>query len=210
MNDKNKKIAEKLHQKAIKLDDEGKIADAINLYNEALTYDPNRSTTYYNLGLIYKYKCEWELSFEFNRKALEIKPDDEASIWNFAIAATALKKWDVARNAWIKYGIKLKSNEGPVEEDFGITPIRLNPFTEGEVVWARRICPARAKIESIPLPESGFQYADIVLHDGALLGHVSLTTLNIACLTHFPFMKDQNLKHIQVKLLHRQKTLCFN
>jgi hypothetical protein len=35
-----------------------------------------------------------------------------------------------------------------------------------EVVWATRLCPARARIENVPLPESGHRRGDVVLHDG--------------------------------------------
>jgi hypothetical protein len=49
--------------------------------------------------------------------------------------------------------------------------VRLNPDGEAEVVWARRICPVRARIESIPFSNSGIAFGDIVLHDGAPVGH---------------------------------------
>jgi hypothetical protein len=55
--------------------------------------------------------------------------------------------------------------------DFGMTPVRLNPDDSGEVVWATRIDPVRARIDSIPYKESGFRYGDVVLHDGAAVGY---------------------------------------
>jgi hypothetical protein len=62
-----------------------------------------------------------------------------------------------------------------VDEDtagnVGPSPIRINPNTEGEIVWATRICPARAVINNIPYPESGHRYRDIVLNDGAPNGY---------------------------------------
>jgi hypothetical protein len=72
---------------------------------------------------------------------------------------------------WVENGIEVDANEGPINLDFGITPIRLNADGDGEVVWARRIDPVRAKIGSIPLPESGFCRGDVVLHDGAAVGY---------------------------------------
>ena len=60
---------------------------------------------------------------------------------------------------------------GPVAYPCGHTPIRLNPETKPEVVWADRIDPARAVLRSIPLPESGFLYGDLVLNDGAPVGY---------------------------------------
>jgi hypothetical protein len=48
--------------------------------------------------------------------------------------------------------------------------VRLNPDAHGEVVWARRIDPARAQIINVPLPTSGFRWGDVVLNDGAVEG----------------------------------------
>lgn len=56
---------------------------------------------------------------------------------------------------------------GPIEANYGLTPIRLAPTTRGEVVWCDRIDPARAIIRNVPLPESGHLYGDLLLHDGA-------------------------------------------
>src|SRR5262249_27274744 len=57
------------------------------------------------------------------------------------------------------------------EDDFGLAPVRLNADGEAEVVWARRIDPVRARLDNIPFPDSGFRYADLVLHDGAPVGY---------------------------------------
>ncbi|MBV1776432.1 tetratricopeptide repeat protein [Burkholderiaceae bacterium DAT-1] len=167
----NKRKAQNLHQSAQELHDKGDEDGALNLYKQAISLQPDKSESYYNIGLIYKYRSEWENSLEYNAKAYQISPDDEAARWNLAIAATALRKWDIARKAWEDNGIKLTGTSGPIEMNFGITPIRLNPDSTGEVVWAQRIDPVRAVIQNIPLPESGFHFQDIVLHDGAAVGY---------------------------------------
>lgn len=162
--------ARKLHAAAQKFSDEGRDDEALELYFEAVTLVPGKSESYYNIGLIYKYRGEWELSLKYNKLANELCPEDEAARWNLAIAATALRDWDVARAAWIQSGIRLAGESGPIEMNFGITPVRLNPDDAGEVVWATRIDPVRARIDSIPYMESGFGHGDIVLHDGAPVG----------------------------------------
>jgi tetratricopeptide (TPR) repeat protein len=165
-----KKRAQKLHAKAQQLSDEGYDSEALELYFQAITLDPEKSESYYNIGLIYKYRGEWELSLKYNKLANDLCPEDEAARWNLAIAATALRNWDIARAAWIQNGIRLDGESGPIEMNFGITPVRLNPNDAGEVVWATRIDPVRARIDSIPFIESGFRHGDIVLHDGAPVG----------------------------------------
>lgn len=165
-----KKRAQKLHAEAQQLSDEGHDAEALELYFEAIILDPEKSESYYNIGLIYKYRGEWELSLKYNKLANDLCPEDEAARWNLAIAATALRNWGIARAAWIQNGIRLDGDSGPIEMNFGITPVRLNPDDAGEVVWATRIDPVRARIDSIPFIESGFRHGDIVLHDGAAVG----------------------------------------
>ena len=66
--------------------------------------------------------------------------------------------------------MKLEPGAGPIEDNFGMAVVRLDPDGEGETVWARRICPVRARIENVPFPESGRAWHDIVLHDGAPMG----------------------------------------
>jgi tetratricopeptide (TPR) repeat protein len=167
----NKKRAQKYHQEAQLLSDEGKDSEAIGLYLKAIELDPEKSETFYNLGLIYKYRNEWQLSLKYNRRANELAPDDEAARWNLAIAATALRQWDIARLAWKQNGIELEGDGGPINMNFGITPVRLNPEGDGEVVWGTRIDPVRVRIDSIPYVDSGFKYGDIVLNDGASVGY---------------------------------------
>ncbi|MEW5854712.1 MAG: tetratricopeptide repeat protein [Myxococcota bacterium] len=152
------------------LSGDGRDDDALRLYEQVLSLDPTRSTTLYNMGLVHKYRRNWESSLFYNMKAHELAPGDEAARWNLAIAATALHRWDLARATWRKCGIQLDGGDGPIEMNLGMTPVRLNPDDKGEVVWATRIDPVRARIANIPFPESGFRAHDVVLHDGAPVG----------------------------------------
>jgi hypothetical protein len=167
----NKKKAQKFHEQGQALSDDGKDMEAIRAYLKAIELDSSKSESFYNIGLIYKYQSEWDKSLEYNSKAYELDPEDESARWNLAIAATALRKWEIARRAWLDNGIELAGESGPIDMSFGMTPIRLNPHDSAEVVWATRIDPVRAKIDSIPYKESGFKYGDIVLHDGAAVGY---------------------------------------
>lgn len=163
--------ARKLHAEGQALSESGDQDGALARYNEALALDPARPETHYNIGLIYKYRRQWRESFASNQRAVELAPDDEAANWNLAIAATALRDWTVARRVWILLGVKIAPGEGPIEDDFGSTPVRLNPDGDAEVVWARRVCPVRARVVNVPWPESGFRHGDILLHDGAAVGY---------------------------------------
>lgn len=182
----NKEKAYELHEKAEVLMGENQDDEALELLLEAVLLDSSAWASFYDIGLIYKYRQDWEKSLEYNLKAFDIEPDDEAVCWNTAIAATALEKWDIARKVWQHLGIDVGDGQGEILQNFGQTPVRLNPDDDGEVVWATRVCPVRAQINNIPFPDSGFGYQDIVLHDGAGVGErvvngMTFPVFNVFC-----------------------------
>jgi TPR repeat protein len=161
-----------LNAQAMELHEAGRVKEAIRLYRRAARVDPRWAAPLYNLGLLFKNERAWKKSLEMNRRATAIDPGHQEAWWNLGIAATALGHWDVARQAWRGYGINLADGgEGPVECPCGFGPIRLNPRGDAEVVWAYRIDPARARLASIPFPESGHGWGDVVLNDGAPTGY---------------------------------------
>jgi hypothetical protein len=162
--------ARKLHSEGQARSAAGDEEGALARYRSALELDASRPETLYNIGLIYKYRRAWPESLEFNARASALAPNDEATLWNLGIAATALRNWDTARRSWNTLGIDVGESTGPIEADFGRTPVRLNPDKNAEVVWADRIDPVRARVINIPFAESGFRYGDLVLHDGAPVG----------------------------------------
>ena len=75
------------------------------------------------------------------------------------------RDWASAHWAWARcLGIDVGDGDVPTA-DFGLCPVRLNPDADAEVVWGVRIDPCRARLESVPLPESGHRWHDVVLHD---------------------------------------------
>jgi len=162
---------QELLEQAGNLSDEGKKTEAVALYEQVIQLSPDWSVPYYNLGLLYKYDCQWEKSFYYNQKAVELAPDEEAGWWNLGIAATALKKWRLARQSWNFFGLDYELNDDEPTEAIGRSPVRINPEDEAEVVWCNRLDPARAIIENIPLPTTGHRLGDMVLNDGAPMGY---------------------------------------
>lgn len=171
--------AASLHAAGVECSETGNEDGAIENYQKALTLEPKRGDTLYNLGLIYKYRGDWAKSFEFNRRAREFQPSDEATLWNLAIAATALRDWRTAREVWRTLKIITEDGEGPINQDRGQTPVRVNPDGVAErvenrpveVVWSDCLCPVRSRITNIPTGATGFRYGDVVLHDGAPVGY---------------------------------------
>lgn len=141
------------------------------MYREALRLDPALKEAWFDLGLICKWQRRWEEAFECNLRAAELEGEraGEPAWWNLGIAATALREWETARRAWTAYGVPTAAGVGPIEDDFGVGPVRLDG--NAEVVWGRRIDPARIRIMSIPFPQSGHRWCDVVLHDGVPNGY---------------------------------------
>jgi tetratricopeptide (TPR) repeat protein len=166
-NDDIEDPVDRLLDEAQALDD---LEAAMPLYERALAIDSERAAVHYNIGLVHKYRGAWSQSLHHNRRASDLQDDHEAAHWNMGIAATALRDWAAAREAWRRVGIPLEDGEGPIQDDFGIAPVRLNPHGDGEVVWGLRIDPVRVVIGNIPYPASGFRAGDVVLHDGAPAG----------------------------------------
>lgn len=165
-----KEELDKLFDQAIAFKDNDESDKAIEIYRKILAEKEDWHAVNYNLGLIYKYKLDWEKSFKYNARAVEIKPEEEASQWNLGIAATMLKKWKIARKCWNYFGSEYEDSDEDPAGDRGMSPIRINPDGEAEVIWARRIDPARAIIKSIPFPESEHRFGDLILNDGASFG----------------------------------------
>jgi hypothetical protein len=168
---KRREKAAVLNRRAIQLEKRGQRHEAIALYRKAALLAPSWSTPLYNLGLLYKRDRQWKQSLRYNRLATTVDPANEAAWWNLGIAATALGRWQLARKAWRGFGIDIPRGRGPLDFPCGFGPIRLHPDGEAEVVWAYRLDPARACLASIPFPESGHRWRDVVLNDGAPTGY---------------------------------------
>ena len=160
-----------LQQRAAEAYEAGHLQEARQLYGRLVELRPEGEAFHFRLGVAHKYLRDWPASLACNLRALELGEEhDEGASWNAGIAATALGDWAQARRQWQACGIDIDPGQGPIEEDFGPIGLRLNPWSGSETVFARRIDPARACIENVPMFASGHRYGDIVLHDGAQVG----------------------------------------
>lgn len=141
---------------------------------------------WFEAALESKARRDWPATAERNERALALFTEEDArefgganpAAWNLGIAATALGDWPTARRAWRAYGIDIAEGTAPIDADFGVAPVRLNPdrpslpdqalpaYGDTEVVWCWRRSPAHAVISSVPLPASGHRFRDVLLHDG--------------------------------------------
>jgi len=171
-----RRAASQANERGRALAEDGRYAEAVPHYLEAVRLAPSWASAWFNLGIAYKHTADFAGSLRASERALAIDRESagEGAIWNLGIAATALGDWSKARQAWRDFGLTVPDGDGPIEMMEESTPIRLNPKGEAEVVWSVRIDPARARLRSIPLPSSKHRYDDLVLHDGAPNGYRKL------------------------------------
>ena len=163
--------ARALRERAYELFDAGGLRAADDAFARVIERQPDDAALHYMRGLACKYLRDWSASLQHNLRAQALETEfDPASAWNAAIAATGCGDWEQARRQWSRCGIEIAAGEGPINADFGIACVRLNPWADGETVFVQRIDPVRARLLNVPLPESGHRFADIVLHDGASTG----------------------------------------
>ena len=162
---------EHVHNRAYAAVDNGDLETAARDFATLLQHHPDNPFYHYMRGLAGKYQMDWSSSLQHNLQAIALSEEfSQAQHWNAAIAASALGDWKTARGLWSACNIPLPEGDGPIEGDFGVAAVRLNPWQGAETVFMRRIDPVRARLLNVPLPESGHRFGDIVLHDGAPTG----------------------------------------
>jgi hypothetical protein len=172
-------------------DEAGDLPTAQAAAEEVTRLAPQWYVGWFDAALLSKARGDWQEAVERNRRAVALFDAEVAerfdginpAAWNLGIAATALGDWATARSAWQTYGLgEFADSDQPLDNDLGTTPLRLNPDRPAlphqvlcdhgatAVVWAWRRSPAHGVISSVPLPESGHRFRDVVLHDGAPSG----------------------------------------
>lgn len=182
---------------------------------------PGSFFAWYEAGLHAKARRDWSQSATWNERAMALFGEevatefggDNPAAWNLGIAATATGDWATARRAWTAYGIDgLADDPGPIDVNFGQVPIRLNPdrpslslqvvpqFGTTEVVWCWRRSPAHAVIASVPLPESGHRFRDVLLHDGEPRGSRRIGDRDVSVFDELEKLHDSGLPTWQAQV----------
>lgn len=168
--------------RAFSLIDDGRYEDAGALLTRAADLEPWLSESWFNLALLHKFRHDWERARMAGLRAVALLEKDVGAPdwWNLGIAATALQDWTLAHRAWQAYGLGVPAGPATAGEPLGMklggAAVRLSPEGEAEVVWGRRLDPARIEVQNIPLPSSGRRWGEVVLHDGVPRGERTTIT----------------------------------
>ncbi len=138
---------------------------------------PGDTALQFALGVVCKLAGEWSESAAAFEAVLRQRPDERSAWWSLGIARTALSDWAGARAAWQALGFTLPGDAGDFASAGAPTPVRL-PAAPGaparyEVVWGRRLCPARVRLEGLPRFPHLADHGDVVLVDGVAVGETA-------------------------------------
>ena len=107
------------------LQDQGKEADAIFMYNQAIAEDENDYKAYYNLGNIYLNEEKPYLAIEQYKKVLKINPEYPYAYYNMGCAYIKAGELKKAKNAFIS-AIELKNTEADFHYNLAYVYKKLN------------------------------------------------------------------------------------
>lgn len=156
--------AQLLFRTAYQYEQLGDVYHAVKLYRKAIKVAPRFAAPYFQLCKIYKHRKEWKPTLHYGLKTLECS-DHYPSVWNFvAAAATALGKSKVLVRA-LPYLAKAALQNRKV------IPVQISHGSFKEIVWAKPLHPLKARIISIPHPNSRRRFGEIILHDWHPIGY---------------------------------------
>lgn len=157
---------------------------------------PGEVSAIFHLMICAKMRLAWDEALSWlelldQSRAINTEtPHEPAVEWNRGILAVAQRDWVLARKAWAKVGFSFPDLEGqPQDSDYAtpgeLSPIRIKINLEtvessqgqlprSEVVWGRRIGPARVELTGIPYYHPTIRSGDILLIDGVQEGKVDL------------------------------------
>src|SRR5690242_7952776 len=154
---------------AFEAEDWDQAADLLEKAARADPDGPGSAALWFDAALAHKFRRDWPQAYALGQEAAARAPreQEDPAFWNLGIAATILREWATARDAWAGYGVSLPPGDGEIDDDFGLTAVRIGtPGGGQEVVWAQRICPARARVLSVPF-DPARRFGEVVVHDGA-------------------------------------------
>lgn len=152
-----------LMDQAIAYDEAGDVYNAVKLFRRVLYLAPGELGAYLRLVRIYKVRCEWKSVLHYAKKAVALDAGQYKVWWDLGLAASALGRERIAHSVWQKFAAPARWKKRIV--------LQLSLNGAFEIVLAQAIDPTKAVLCSIPHPESGMRFRDIVLFDREIVGY---------------------------------------
>lgn len=115
---------------ALEAHQEGRLDEAVELYEEVLTLEPRNKFAWYNLGLIDQTRGENDRAEERYREAIATDPDFVAALFNLAVLRTAAGDDDEAI-ALYRQITEIQPGYAPAHLNLGFALIAVGQDSEG-------------------------------------------------------------------------------
>lgn len=126
---------------------------------QVITFDPKARNSRSMLARIARDRGDYDVALEHLEVLIEIEPDVPPHHWDRIVAATLEDRWDLVRESSAALGMTIRSEEGPIEENWGICRIQFRDDTGSAFeLHAVRTGPVTARIIEISDPALDTQY----------------------------------------------------
>ena len=152
----------------------GLVQEAMPLAEYVHQRQPGDASATFHWGICLKFNQQWAKAQACFEQVLK-QSEDPSTLWNLGICAVAQHDWAKARHYWKKIGFDLPEGEGEYGAPGELSPVRLEDPTgqfPSEVIWGRRLGPARLILTALPYTHPHYRCGDIVLIDGVKAGEV--------------------------------------
>ncbi|MBC6996467.1 hypothetical protein QWY85_02915 [Neolewinella lacunae] len=147
-----------LYEEALRYDKVGDVYTSVKLLKKVTRIIPEWPEGFAALGRIYHRRREWKPAFHYWKKTVALDADDREAWWHLGLAAVALGRMRVGSTVWTKFGFERVALDHPLS-------LELAGDKGYEILWMQPLDAARARLLSIPHPDSGLLYRDLVLYD---------------------------------------------
>ncbi|MFI5253300.1 MAG: peptidylprolyl isomerase [Bacteroidota bacterium] len=102
-------LCKEYYDKALAYKHQGDLDNAIEYFAKALFYNPNDTTTLYNMGYAYRDKNKYDKAMECYQKVIDIAPDNASAYFDMGLAHGHEKEYDKAIECYEK-ALRIKPN----------------------------------------------------------------------------------------------------
>ena len=147
-----------LYEEALRYRKVGDVYTAVKLLKKVIRVMPEWAEAYEALGNVYFERREWKPAFHYHGKAVALDVDRREAWWQLGLAAAGLGKLGVARSVHDKFGLGGLATDRPLN-------LEVKSAKGYEILWMQPLDAARGRILSIPHPQSGLRFRDLMLYD---------------------------------------------
>lgn len=155
---------------ALLYNDQGDIDTARNHLTSIVEKDPEAQNARHFLASLERDAGNLEAALHHLDRVLTVKDDNEEAHWDRMLVGTLLKEWRKVRESAAQVGIELSTEEGPVEEEWGLCRIQITDANGAKTLYyAQRTGPVTAKVLEIAPPDTEQHFEDRLVFDPIVL-----------------------------------------